>query len=248
VSTWQATRALTLDQDHDQMILKMPTRFPASQFVVAGHLYLDLTPSLLTEGLPRPVSLSPSGPLHVSTGGAVPNVGPALWRLGHKVTLVAQFGDDWLGKVLPASAGASGVAARSAHCGWAEHKLQHCDGSPWSGPAFPALHGRECSIRLGRRTGRGSRQRDLAPPRCVSRRGRCEERKSDHLHVGVLVSMAKCSTADDLLRREARMEHAEVTATPGEGTWTASAAVGDLKLSLTEETKKPPGLPHGQRT
>jgi hypothetical protein len=108
----------------------MPTRFPASQFVVAGHLYVDLTPSLLTEGLPRPGSLSPSGPLHVSTGGAVPNVGPALWRLGHKVTLVAQFGDDWLGKVLPASAGASGVGARSAHCGWAEHKLQHCDGSP----------------------------------------------------------------------------------------------------------------------
>jgi hypothetical protein len=60
--------------------------------------------------------------------------------------------------------------------------------------------------------------------------------------------MAKCSTTNDLLRRKARMEHAEVTATPGEGTWTASAAVGDLKLSVTEETKKPSGLTHGQRT
>jgi hypothetical protein len=52
----------------------------------------------------------------------------------------------------------------------------------------------------------------------------------------------------DQMILKARMEHAEVTATPGEGTWTASAAVGDLKLSVTEETKKPSGLTHGQRT
>jgi hypothetical protein len=46
---------------------------------------------------------------------------------------------------------------------------------------------------------------------------------------------------------KARMEHAEVTATPGKGTWTASAAVGDLKLSFTEEIKKA-FLPHARST
>jgi sugar/nucleoside kinase (ribokinase family) len=67
-------------------------------FVVAGHLCLDLTPAL-TDGLPRPGGLAEAGPLHFSCGGAVANVGSALWRLGFPVRLIALVGDDRLGEM-----------------------------------------------------------------------------------------------------------------------------------------------------
>jgi sugar/nucleoside kinase (ribokinase family) len=70
-----------------------------NQFVVAGHLCLDLTPAL-GEGWPLPGTLAPAGPLRVSVGGAIPNVGRALKRLGATVRLAGCAGDDWLGEML----------------------------------------------------------------------------------------------------------------------------------------------------
>src|SRR5271157_382486 len=70
----------------------------ARDFVVAGHLCLDLTPAL-TGGWPRPGGLVEAGPLHFSCGGPVGNVGSALWRLGCPVRLVALVGDDRLGEI-----------------------------------------------------------------------------------------------------------------------------------------------------
>jgi sugar/nucleoside kinase (ribokinase family) len=68
-------------------------------FVVAGHLCIDLTPALI-DGLPRPGGLVEAGPLHFSSGGAVANVGSALWRLGFPVRLIGLVGDDRLGEIV----------------------------------------------------------------------------------------------------------------------------------------------------
>jgi sugar/nucleoside kinase (ribokinase family) len=67
-------------------------------FVVAGHLCVDLTPAL-TGNWPRPGGLVEAGPLHFSCGGAVANVGSALWRLGCPVRLIGLVGDDRLGEI-----------------------------------------------------------------------------------------------------------------------------------------------------
>jgi sugar/nucleoside kinase (ribokinase family) len=67
-------------------------------FVVAGHLCLDLTPAL-TGGWPQPGALVEARSLHFSCGGAVGNVGCALWRLGCQVRLVGLVGDDRLGQI-----------------------------------------------------------------------------------------------------------------------------------------------------
>lgn len=68
-------------------------------FVVAGHLCLDLTPAL-TCGWPKPGDLLETGSLQFSTGGAVANVGSALWRLGCTVRLVGLVGNDRLGEIV----------------------------------------------------------------------------------------------------------------------------------------------------
>jgi sugar/nucleoside kinase (ribokinase family) len=70
----------------------------APHFVVAGHLCLDLTPTL-SGGWPRPGGLEEAGPLNFSCGGAVANVGSALWRLGCRVRLNGLVGDDRLGEI-----------------------------------------------------------------------------------------------------------------------------------------------------
>jgi sugar/nucleoside kinase (ribokinase family) len=67
-------------------------------FVVAGHLCVDLTPTL-TGPLPQPGSLAEAGPLHFSCGGAVANVGSALWRLGYPVRMIGLVGDDQFGEI-----------------------------------------------------------------------------------------------------------------------------------------------------
>ncbi len=67
-------------------------------FVVAGHLCVDLVPDL-THGWPQPGGLMEAGSLHFSSGGAVANVGSALWRLGYQVRLVALVGQDRLGEI-----------------------------------------------------------------------------------------------------------------------------------------------------
>jgi sugar/nucleoside kinase (ribokinase family) len=67
-------------------------------FVVAGHLCVDLTPALAS-GWPQPGGLAEAGDLQFSCGGAVANVGSALWRLGCAVRLIGLVGDDRLGEI-----------------------------------------------------------------------------------------------------------------------------------------------------
>lgn len=69
--------------------------------VVAGHTCLDLLPDL--RGLPAGALESQGrlfqvGDLRVSTGGAVPNTGLALHRLGNRVRLLTTVGDDLVGR------------------------------------------------------------------------------------------------------------------------------------------------------
>lgn len=68
--------------------------------ILAGHLCLDLIPTL-----PRAVSFSPGtlanvGSLGTSTGGCVPNTGLTLHRLGTPVRLLAKIGDDPFGGIV----------------------------------------------------------------------------------------------------------------------------------------------------
>ena len=68
--------------------------------VVAGHLCLDIIPELHSEAAMRPGTLVEVGPAHISTGGAVSNVGIALHKLGADVRLVGKVGDDAFGKLV----------------------------------------------------------------------------------------------------------------------------------------------------
>jgi sugar/nucleoside kinase (ribokinase family) len=72
--------------------------FDSLHFVVAGHLCVDLTPAL-AGAWPQPGGLAEAGDLHFSCGGAVSNVGSALWRLGCPVRLIGLVGDDRLGEI-----------------------------------------------------------------------------------------------------------------------------------------------------
>src|SRR5262249_7487281 len=71
--------------------------------IVCGHLCLDLLPQMehirLNE-LPSPGRLFEVGALAVSTGGAVSNTGLALHRLGVNVRLMANLGDDFIGRAI----------------------------------------------------------------------------------------------------------------------------------------------------
>jgi sugar/nucleoside kinase (ribokinase family) len=76
----------------------------AVDVVVVGHTCLDMIPTLI-EGrtqlreVLRPGEMVGVGPLALSTGGAVPNTGLALHRLGVPVRLVGKVGDDVVGRV-----------------------------------------------------------------------------------------------------------------------------------------------------
>jgi sugar/nucleoside kinase (ribokinase family) len=71
-----------------------------SGVIVAGHLCLDLIPTLPGEVRYTPGTLASVGPVTVSTGGCVPNTGLALHRLGAPVRLLAKVADDPLGKIV----------------------------------------------------------------------------------------------------------------------------------------------------
>jgi sugar/nucleoside kinase (ribokinase family) len=74
-----------------------------SSVIVAGHICLDIIPSVPSgprRRASRPGSLDPLGPVTLAVGGCVGNTGIALHRLGVRSTLVARIGDDPLGEVL----------------------------------------------------------------------------------------------------------------------------------------------------
>jgi sugar/nucleoside kinase (ribokinase family) len=77
--------------------------------IVVGHTCLDAIPSLgasasddrelLSEVL-APGQMRRTGPMTLATGGAVPNTGLALHRLGTPVRLVGKVGDDMIGRAI----------------------------------------------------------------------------------------------------------------------------------------------------
>jgi sugar/nucleoside kinase (ribokinase family) len=68
--------------------------------VVAGHLCLDLAPTIHGQVAIEPGALVEVGGAAFSAGGAVANVGLALARLGLEPTLLARVGRDPLGEIL----------------------------------------------------------------------------------------------------------------------------------------------------
>lgn len=79
--------------------------FRIPEIVVAGHVCLDIIPTLSAshseaESLLQPGRLVRIGPASVSLGGCMANTGLALHRLGAATRLVGKIGDDLLGKLL----------------------------------------------------------------------------------------------------------------------------------------------------
>ncbi|CAG5089652.1 PfkB domain protein [Thermobacillus xylanilyticus] len=76
-----------------------------AEVVVAGHICLDIIPSLPNAkgGLDQilvPGKLVNAGPVVLSTGGTVSNTGIALHRLGMSVLLMGKIGDDLFGQAV----------------------------------------------------------------------------------------------------------------------------------------------------
>jgi sugar/nucleoside kinase (ribokinase family) len=68
--------------------------------VVAGHVCVDLIPTLHHAATLAPGALLEAGPLQWSAGGAVANTGLALDRLGINTRLIGAIGADRLGPIL----------------------------------------------------------------------------------------------------------------------------------------------------
>lgn len=74
-----------------------------SEIIVCGHLCIDLLPGMthVTQAqMVTPGYLAETGPMIVSTGGAVSNTGLSLHRLGVDVGLMATVGDDLIGQMI----------------------------------------------------------------------------------------------------------------------------------------------------
>lgn len=72
----------------------------APEVVVAGHVSLDVFPTLYGPVKIEPGRLVVVGPAVMSTGGAVANTGLALHRLGVRVGLIAKVGADMFGRAV----------------------------------------------------------------------------------------------------------------------------------------------------
>jgi sugar/nucleoside kinase (ribokinase family) len=75
------------------------------QVVVAGHICLDIIPDLSQVSVSAaqffaPGELAEIGPATLSTGGAVPNTGLALIKLGLSTVLMGKVGDDPFGTLV----------------------------------------------------------------------------------------------------------------------------------------------------
>src|SRR4051794_41921588 len=81
------------------MMRRMPEELRGvADVVVAGHVCLDVIPALAEPVRLEPGRLVSAGPAALSTGGAVANVGLALHRLGGRVRLLGNGGDDVFGQ------------------------------------------------------------------------------------------------------------------------------------------------------
>lgn len=80
------------------------TQNPNKSCVVAGHICLDVIPSITGTGdfssTFRPGRLIETGPVLMSTGGAVSNTGQALHKLGIDTRLMGKIGDDTFGQAI----------------------------------------------------------------------------------------------------------------------------------------------------
>jgi sugar/nucleoside kinase (ribokinase family) len=68
--------------------------------IVAGHICLDIIPSLHGTVVLEPGRLVEAGPASLSTGGAVSNTGRALAKLGVSTRLMGKIGDDLFGRAI----------------------------------------------------------------------------------------------------------------------------------------------------
>src|SRR4051794_15899292 len=68
--------------------------------VVAGHVCVDFIPAVPPGAATAPGELLEVGPLGVHAGGCVANTGANLAALGADVDVVADAGDDELGRLL----------------------------------------------------------------------------------------------------------------------------------------------------
>lgn len=81
--------------------------------VVAGHSCLDVIPRFREGGrMPGPAELEEVGEAALACGGAVPNVGLALRRLGAPVRLITGVGDDLWGREIRTLLAATGADVR----------------------------------------------------------------------------------------------------------------------------------------
>ncbi|QGQ94587.1 carbohydrate kinase family protein [Paenibacillus psychroresistens] len=76
-----------------------------AEVIVAGHICLDIIPTISEkkgglDALFVPGKLVDIGPAVIATGGAVPNTGLALHRLGSDVQLMGKVGDDQFGAAI----------------------------------------------------------------------------------------------------------------------------------------------------
>lgn len=74
-----------------------------TDIIISGHLCLDLLPNMASvpqAALASPGKLFEVGALSVATGGSVSNTGLALERLGARVRLLANIGDDLIGGMI----------------------------------------------------------------------------------------------------------------------------------------------------
>lgn len=77
----------------------------SAEIVVAGHICLDIIPAIRQrkggmDALLVPGKLVDIGPALTATGGAVPNAGVALHKLGVPTRLMGKVGDDLFGKAI----------------------------------------------------------------------------------------------------------------------------------------------------
>ncbi|MCX7886211.1 MAG: PfkB family carbohydrate kinase [Verrucomicrobiae bacterium] len=77
--------------------------------VVAGHICLDIIPTIEHSAAIEPGRLTRVGPAVISTGGAVSNTGLALRRLGVRTRLIGKVGDDAFGRIIREIAGSDGM-------------------------------------------------------------------------------------------------------------------------------------------